>query len=753
MWRALYRSAGDPEAFFEAGYLRTVLRAVGNAAEPAPEPADTVQRALSWAADQRAEFDRVLAEAAGGTEVVAALLGRSLPMASALGCWLQNLSAPGVFEDEVQLRLMALLADDIGVGRPEASRYDEFRLLLGRERLTGLAVGVGELADLAAVPEELYALPAVLQALSRRSDAFAFELVGVDHVARSLGMLPCWAALRPHRPGAIDWSRLDLSVADGFGELGDPVAVSSRIVAACAALGPEPAARVAAGAAWFADAVRQWSERVLHACRQALDPEQAMAALVRARAREGAVYHQDYLLERRPLSGWLREAQQDPAPFLRALAASRLVKPGNSARSLLVNGLVGVRGRMFRIFSPEDLAVLRRWIDQLPPRADQPNQSQPNQNQSDQNQSDQSRPDRSGPSSYPVPGPPPAVSPDLGVSPADVRQAYFLLQGRALEPRTRAFALDYVRQWLELAERSLESRQSGKADQSGQSGESGRAEQSLPAEWTPDGLRPWLMAQHDRHDEQFQQLTGADEALPEREAVIDSSLQLAPLTLIDGSWLQGYTDVHLASSRIGAPLFQTYWDELGNGQLELNHPKIYRDNLADMGVTLAPTASWEFAHDPRLREESLRLPVYWLCLGKLPVTFRPEILGMNLAMELSGVGGSYRSARRFLLHYGYSTRFVDIHNTIDNVSTGHSAWAADAIDTYLRTHPSRTDAGWLAAEWHRIRVGYESLAPVQPKRGALSVLRRSRQPFAGREQTSVDPAQPRLHHPPIRMSA
>ena len=82
--------------------------------------------------------------------MVTALLTQSLPMASALGCWLQNLSAPGVFEDEVQLQLMALLADDVGVGRPEASRYDEFRLLLSLERLTGLTVGVAELADLPA---------------------------------------------------------------------------------------------------------------------------------------------------------------------------------------------------------------------------------------------------------------------------------------------------------------------------------------------------------------------------------------------------------------------------------------------------------------------------------------------------------------------------------------------------------------------------------------------------------------------------
>jgi hypothetical protein len=387
---------------------------------------------------------------------------------------------------------------------------------------------------------------------------------------------------------------------------------------------------------------------------------------------------------------------------------------------------------MFRIFSPEDLAVLRRWIDQLPPRPDQlaTDRTEPSQADPEPNQAGPGRP-----LSYPAPRPVPAVSAGLGVSPADLRHAYFLLQGRALEPRTRAFALDYARQWLELAEKSLD------------------RPESLPPHWSPEGLRPWLLAQHDQHDQQF---TGAADELPERESVIDSAVQLAPLTLIDGSWLQGYTDLHLASSRVGAPLFQTYWDELGNGRLALNHPKIYRDGLADMGVRLPPTASWEFAHDPRLREESLRLPVYWLCLGKLPITYRPEILGMNLAMELSGVGGSYRSARKFLRHYGYSTRFVDIHNTIDNVSTGHSAWAADAIDSYLRTFGGRHDPDRLAAEWHRIRVGYESLSPVQPKRGALSALRRSRQPFgsqAGNEQAGPDPAQPRLHHPPMRMSA
>jgi hypothetical protein len=221
-----------------------------------------------------------------------------------------------------------------------------------------------------------------------------------------------------------------------------------------------------------------------------------------------------------------------------------------------------------------------------------------------------------------------------------------------------------------------------------------------------DGLRPWLADQHDQHAAEFEE--GADLALPTREAVIDSSIQLAPLTMIDGAWLQGFTDYELAASDIGFSLFSTYWDELGNGQLALNHPRLYRQLAMEMAADLPPTGSWEFAHWPGFRDESFELPVYWLSIGRFPRTFLPEVLGLNLAMELSGVGGSYRRARIGLKKYGFSTRFVDIHNTIDNVATGHSAWAADAIDSYM---VALSGPEPRAQAWERVRIGYRSLNP------------------------------------------
>jgi hypothetical protein len=75
------------------------------------------------------------------------------------------------------------------------------------------------------------------------------------------------------------------------------------------------------------------------------------------------------------------------------------------------------------------------------------------------------------------------------------------------------------------------------------------------------------------------------------------------------------------------------------------------------------------------------------------------------------VGGSYRDARVALRHHGFSTQFVDLHNTIDNVATGHSAWAADAIDGYLADLPAVSGPGGEADAWERIRIGHRSLNP------------------------------------------
>ena len=709
-WRELYRLALDPECFLDAEYLDNLL---GDDGEPAQLP--LLSRQIdAWQLEQASAY----AGAAGAAveqhnahSFAQALAVYSAPMASVLGCWLQGMSAPGVFEDPAQLRLMQLFAHDIGVGYPNASRAHHFNALLGQLQLTAYALAPAQLATLPDLNDDAFELPALLLALSRRSDAFGDELCGVDWALRAVGLCPGWAAMGQLEGLPLALGRLDLSASFPGLEPASLRHISQWVAHRIIEQGEDRQARLLRGANWLFGALQRWNARLYNASLTATSPQQAIAHLMQRLARVGAVYHQNYLIEGRSLALWLEDAQHDPLPLLDVLSRSRLIVPGNSKKSLLVTSLVAPTGRMFRIFSEADLSVIRQWIDWLPQAAAARQLPR---------QPIDSRAIAARPST--------ASTADTGHWPQSLREAYFVLQGRALQPATLKFAHAYVSRWLEHSRQSLKT-----------------SERQLPEQWGTNVLRAWLLDKHDQNGQQFDDSDPAQ--MPSREEIVESTLQLAPLTLIDGAWLQGFTDVGLASSHVGYTLFQTYWDELGNGIEALNHPKIYRDGLREMDFELAPTGSREFAEDPRLYEKSFRLPVYWLCLGKLPVTFMPEVLGMNLAMELSGVGGSYRSARRFLRHYGFSTAFVDLHNTIDNVSTGHSAWAADAIDAYMR---SLASAEQVAAQWQRVRVGYESLAPMPGK--WTSMLRRLGLSSAG----NVLPRPARraaskvyLHHLPI----
>lgn len=715
MWRPFYRSVSNPESFLGDVSIRRMMGLTAPGEAGAGGLAGLRVQVEHWRDEQTRVYRELASQAAelgNQRELTEALLVHSAPLASVLGCWLQGMSAPGVFEDSAQLKLMELLAHDVGVGRPLASRADHFKSLLVQAGLTTYAVSPFELSTLPDLPDELFELPALLQAVSRRSDAFGDTLCGVDYAWRALGLSPWWAVLDGQQ---LEIRRLDLNQLDEAASDRSALEISQWVCEQVAGQGNIRRLQLEAGAQWLFASLKTFNERLLAHCRAAVSPERLMGKMIQRLARAGAVYHQDYKMEGRSLAQWLREAQVDPVPLLAMLSRSRLIVPGNAEKSLLVNTLVAPNGRMFRIFSEADLSVIRKWIDSLSGpirRTEVPEVSAPSH------------------TNNVVPQGLVQDIQEQGPWPKNLRDAYFVLLGRALGPRTLAFAQAYVTRWLEQSRRSLQN-----------------SERTLPESWSVGVLREWLLDKHDRHGQEFEASDPA--AMPSREEVVDSTLQLAPLTLIDGAWLQGFTDLTLASSHVGYALFQTYWDELGNGSYALNHPKIYRDGLRQMGLELAPTGAREFAEDSRLREASFRLPVYWLCLGKLPVTFMPEILGMNLAMELSGVGGSYRSARRFLRHYGFSTAFVDLHNTIDNVSTGHSAWAVGAIDAYMRQIAASKPVE-LKEHWQRVRVGYESLAPMPDR--LTSWLKRlgisSASAVLPRSKTR-DEDQALFHHEPI----
>lgn len=688
--RIIYSTATDPEFLLPNGSMLAEIRAELRRFEVesiSPRRLDKLREQASlwsWTEIRRylAITEQIDAEDTRAVLVRRAALGCA-PLALLSGAWLQWLSGPANADDPAVLHVLALYAADVGVGYPRACRGSAYLAVLRQLRLSEHAVPIVRLPQDKRIADGAFTLPALLLIMSRRPDDFMPEILGADLCLRTVGLLPALAIVRDALPTTVDWTAIDPGAAKQSGAYSGVEQCQEAIDALLATTGDDSgdiSERVNRGFAWALEALRAWSDGLYAELCAACDPAFEMAELIRLRARQGAVYHHRFQLDDRSLSEWLQQAQTDPAPLLRALAASRLVRPGRAKVSPLVNGLVMERGPMFRVFTPDDLTVIRRWIDSLPTVGDATAHAAP---------SGQVLVDRVPPLNLPALAAKPV---DEGCVPGDIRQAYHLLLTRTDTPTLRCFARDYLHGWLGRSRHGVN-----------------RGKLQLPAQWEPDELPRWLVEQHDQHAREFE--ATAETPVPSKKALIDSTIQLAPLTMIDGSWLQGFTDYQYASSEIGHSLFTTYWDELGNGDAQLNHPLIYRELLAEMGIQLPPTRSREFTLWPGFKDSSFELPVYWLSIGRFPQTFMPEVLGLNLAMELSGVGGTYRRARIALKTYGFSTRFVDIHNTIDNVASGHSAWAADAIDTYMASIPAAQDAQARAQAWDRVRTGYQSLNP------------------------------------------
>lgn len=189
--------------------------------------------------------------------------------------------------------------------------------------------------------------------------------------------------------------------------------------------------------------------------------------------------------------------------------------------------------------------------------------------------------------------------------------------------------------------------------------------------------------------------------------------QMAPTILIDGCWLQNSLTVKNISPDIAQILCKIYADEIGNGQLEQNHSYIFQQLLDSLKIKLPPVASAEFVKHRRFINTAFDLPVYMLSLSHFSVEFLPELLGLNMAIEISGLGRYYLRLVEELNYWGIDPTIVKIHISIDNVASGHTLLAKKAIQLYMDEIKQRTgDCHLLDTHWRRIYNGYASLRLV-----------------------------------------
>ncbi|CAM3438736.1 iron-containing redox enzyme family protein [Paracidovorax anthurii] len=193
----------------------------------------------------------------------------------------------------------------------------------------------------------------------------------------------------------------------------------------------------------------------------------------------------------------------------------------------------------------------------------------------------------------------------------------------------------------------------------------------------------------------------------------------APFALVDGCWLRHAGAAEL-SRGARARLFTIFADEVGNGHHEANHANIYRRLLADMGFEFAEAWQEAFAQDPRIPEQAYKVPSFLLAVGVCSQQYYPETLGINLAIEMSGLDGFYEAMIRNLEKRGLRADFWRVHVSIDNFSSGHARQSVNAIAEHMASVQERYGSDVADLVWARIWTGF--LTMIYLFRVELAVL-------------------------------
>lgn len=621
------------------------------------------------------------------------LLEQFAPQALLSGCVLQNFADAANNHEPIPALMHAVHSWQVGAGRIEHNHANQYRQLLESAGMYLPDIAAPGFNDSADFDAAAWALPAYRLSLSifprsRRAEAIGaafFDIVaGIDQLS-----LPSAIAPLVHSSGyyKLRTGATRQAVLANIAAVIDQEAVTR-------AEGDMAIAGVAKGfmtsLALYGAHLQQLASHIGAGAQQ---PTSAMVRLIEKKAKHAVGYHSKLKIGG---TGFEQLIVGDAAEFVDALGRSRWVKPGDPGASLLLTKLIQFGGAMYRVFSDDETAIIAAWITSL------------------------------GSDTHATTTPARALGCPVRTEPSNpivikrgamaVRQARGQLCERELYYRLlndeacgtlRAEALHHVETWFARSTARM-----------------ARQRDSMPFDsYSHAALTAWF------DSESIGQLRSYVETpvTKQRSEVIDDALQLCPMIFIDGAWLQKWGNAGLVEGRVGAILYKIFSDEIGNGNVVENHPNIYRALIREMGVELPDFRSRDFAFAELFDDRAFAVPAFWLSLSQFPTRFLPETLGINLAMELSGVGNSYRTACRELKHHGFSTLFVELHNTIDNVSSGHSAMAIDAIKHHMDDVMALRDPGLVERHWRRVWTGYRSLS--KPEKSWMEYFKKAQYPL------------------------
>lgn len=400
---------------------------------------------------------------------------------------------------------------------------------------------------------------------------------------------------------------------------------------------------------------------------QSLSPQQAVSKLFQQKALSAIGHHHKIQLQGLSLEQWFKGMPDNNQEFLQALKQSDYVDSRKPLDSPLLK-LFNFKGPMFGVFNEAELRVLQNWLmdeqnDDLIEstiKVDKQIIIKPSQRY---------------------------CKSEINYAKLSNRVLYYYLLNADLYPDVLPFAKRKAGRLLKLS--------------------------------TLFNLLPFKHYSHQQFDAYIEQIYQTEvsayqplQGKPKtsKAAYVWGIEQIAPMILIDGCWLQNSLELQQVNPEICKILFGIYCDEIGNGSLEKNHPYIFQQLLDSLSIKVPHADSAEFIKSPGFINSAFDLPSYMLALSCHSTVFLPELLGLNMAIELSGLGKGYMQLVDEWRYWGIDPSIANIHISIDNYASGHTLLAKKAIQLYLDDILKDTaDTKVLDQHWRRIYSGYASL--------------------------------------------
>lgn len=604
------------------------------------------------------------------------------------GCWLQNISLASNCQSETAASLFHLYSQKIGDGDTARHYGNLYRSLLNSAGIHLPEINSRLFTTQKDLPDSAFARPVFQLALSLFPRTRLPELIGYtlghfvashDHLlmalsdvlqARGFDMRYCrhytTAGSAGHETDEKGWVAASVAL------------VKHYLSEAEANERAEQWQRIWKGLLLHRVVNQTWLDDLQRSLTDYTQtPRQKMLALVRNKAVPARNMHRHRKMNKRLLNDWFAEEPFDAEGFLDSLATSPFVNQRIPEKSLLTTRSIDFGGPMFRIFTNAEQAVIKEWIASLASQPETTGQSV------------------SAPS-VPVQRTalPESVTTLQGESATYARcsnrELYYYFVNADLYPDVLPTAYKVAQKFFAKATKSL----------------SRRKPEDLLAffPYSYEALEARLLTIYESETNAYEPLTG-DSTVP-REIMVWYIQQYAAFTMVDGSWVQNIARAGMSHTEISARLFRIYSDEVGNADTFKNHPNVYRRMLEGEGIIMPPTDSMDFAMQPELLDFAFDLPLLTLSVAMFPTALLPEIIGVNLAIELSGLGKGYMEIIDELRYWKIDPYFFTLHLTIDNIASGHTAVAIETTHLYLDQVLTTQGQAAMQQEWRRIWTGY-----------------------------------------------